>query len=708
MGRNRIRSSFRGTVLSVLKQNIDLVIVLLVISGFVLVASQRLGEAPIPDTDESMTLQVPYEMLFRGKLAFPMYRFLGGNIENVWHSYTPVFFVMLSGFFKVFGWGLLQGRAFNLVMAALLLLIVHLIARKLLNRRAGLIAVVALVSDPTFLDRSRLMRNDFAGAMFALLAFYLYETARQRKKRWFYVASGLAAGAGAMCHTNVLYSLALVGSIMILDRGWRVVRSGALYQFAAGAFAAMAFEVIYDIVDYKNFLLQNRQDEQHFAVLSGWGWWANLKQEITRYHQWYNGSLKFDAPLTLLHIFMFLTIVAVAYLTLRFLLRAWRRDVVKEPRTRILLATAVVVLFFATVTQRKVVFYTVHIAPWFALCVGILLSDGWTWMGRILRGRFRWSKLARTAAIACAALLTVAFTYELFRQTGRYLRNVSDPQLASFEEFRDALRAVVPEDVCPIAFKSGFLWLAFPEKDQCFAVVENRMKDAVDVAGKEYAVIVIQKHFREQKRLAEKLTRNAHLLGELIQTPYGTIQVYYTGTDQRYLSQAPKRFYFFGKRRGTVSEEQVAAAPAVWSADGNELRECTGLADAVVDRDGLLLGDPRQSSRADGFIELCPIKLMPETIYRVSANGKAGADAWTLVVVEEKTGVRLEETAIGASDGMRSVPRAPQAFDGVFRTRKNDRVVLGALPRAEGTAPAFHISRISISEVSSTHSPEKR
>src|SRR5262245_32761918 len=93
-------------------RNLPLIAAVLIIGGFVFVAAQRLGKFPLPDTDESMTLQVPYEMLNRGKLAFPMYQFLGGNIENVWHSFTPVFFVILTGYLKLVGWGLLEARLF--------------------------------------------------------------------------------------------------------------------------------------------------------------------------------------------------------------------------------------------------------------------------------------------------------------------------------------------------------------------------------------------------------------------------------------------------------------------------------------------------------------------------------------------------------------------------------------------------------------------
>src|ERR1044071_87993 len=127
-----------------LRDNFDLLILALLLTAFLFVASRSIGRVPVPETDESYTLQVEYEMVNRGQLSLPMYRYLGGNIENAWHSYTPVYFVILSGFFKVFGWGILEGRVFNLITAVFTLVMAHLIGRRMFNWRVGLIAVALL------------------------------------------------------------------------------------------------------------------------------------------------------------------------------------------------------------------------------------------------------------------------------------------------------------------------------------------------------------------------------------------------------------------------------------------------------------------------------------------------------------------------------------------------------------------------------------
>ena len=485
------------------RRNLEFAFVAALIGGFVFVAMQRLATVPVYGTDESYTLQVPYEILNRGKLALPMYRYLGGNIENVWHSLTPLFFLILSGFLKLFGFGVPQGRLFNLITVVLTLWMVYLIGRRLFEWRVGLVAVLMITSDQTVLERSRQLRNDYAAEALALLAFYLYEAAAQRKSGRLYVASGLAAGAGVMCHTTILYMLGAIFILMLLQDGWRLFASKKLYQFAAGAFAVMSYEIVYDIIDYKNFLAQYRGDEHHFGVLTLQGWWANLLDEPTRYVNWYTAyDVTFHTiPRTLLHLFQVLTAVGIVYLIVRCARQIKRGNGLTEPRVRLLVVTAVMLLFFANLAHKSG-YYNAHLVTWFGLCVGVLVVDSLALIER-LRSTHPRSRLLYRSSIAVAALISVAFAVLLSRQHVRYIKEVRNPELASFEEFQNVLRDIVPDELCPVAVKSPPIWLAFPEKDRCFANIEKRMTPNVDIDGKDYALFV-----RPNCGLARAETRN--------------------------------------------------------------------------------------------------------------------------------------------------------------------------------------------------------
>lgn len=686
------------------KRNFDLAIFALLVAGFTLIAAQRLAEVPVPQVDESYMLHTSYEMLDRGKLSLPFRRFLGGNIENNWHSLTPVHYVIQTAFFKVFGWGIGQGRAFNLILAMIVLLLVHLIGRKLFDWRVGLIAVVMIITDVFFLERSHFLRNDYSAVMFALLAFYLYEAAERRRDWRLFAGSGLAAGAALMCHTAALYIIAAIALLMFARRGWRVVKAKGFYLFALGALAVSAYEIVSDILDWANFRQQYHGDKRHFKLLDAMGWLRNISHEPQRYRRWYAaGSMYSDVPRTLSHLFQYLTIISLAYLAVRMIARIRRGNLTGEPRNRLLIVTLTVVSFFAIITSQKAVYYVAHLTPWFALAVGLMMRDGLDLIDRLRTAgskESRLRKLAYNSALAGSLIFAGMFGYQAVKLYKRYVTNVRSPDAAQFDELKAAIRSIVPGGVCPVEVGDPVLWLAFLEHHLRFAYIEERMEQNVDIDGKEYAMIV-------DPRIAgywlkAVAANHNHLLGELNNTPYGDLQVYYTGADPSLLALAPVRYQFFGKRRGHLSEGQLAGATEVWSAGAAELGECAKLSGAV-EPEGLLVETPRHGARADGLVELCSIDLKPDTIYQLAVDAKGEADGWTLLMIDRKTGAWLQQKRIGEPDTTAG-PSAPRVFDGVFKTGRNNRMLIGVMPRAQEIARPFHISRIRIREIPSAPS----
>src|SRR5262249_6990939 len=537
----------------------DLVLVPLLLAGFLGVAGQRIGAFPVPDDgDESMILQVPYEILNRGKFAWPMYRYLGGNIENAWHSFRPVYYLMLTGFFKIFGWGLTQGRVFNLITAAAALLLVYLIGRRLFDWRAGLVAVIMLIADPTFFERSRMIRNEYPAAMFALLAFYLYEIAADRRSGRYYVASGLAAGAGVMVHTNLLYVPAAIALLMLMREGRRVLTRKPLYQFGGAALAVVAYEIIYDLLDYKNVQLQYHGDRAHFSLHSPADLVNNVVLEYRRYASWYHGAdLVPSLSPHLLHCFQALLAAAIVYLFLVTSRRIKSSQSMADPRVRVLLVTIVAALFLAVVTghKRKYTIYLPNLTPWFAICVGILVRDFLDFMSS---PRFRsWpaAKSLRKPALAALWIALLGYSLLFLRQNYRYYKEITRSGHASFAEFGTVLRSIVPAGICPISITRPVIWLVFPESDRCYATYEGRMDVPTDIVGQEFAVIIPS---GREPEWPDSFFGSFHLIGRMDNTPYGDLRIYYTGTDSSYLSRTPKYFRFFGNRAGYSIEPDGA------------------------------------------------------------------------------------------------------------------------------------------------------
>jgi len=667
--------------------NFDFLIVALMIGAFVIVASQRLGTVPVPETDEAYILQVPYEMLNRGQLSWPMYRYLGGNIENVWHTFSPLFFLLLSGFFKLFGWGILQGRVFMLVSACLVLLMVHLIGRRLVNWRVGLLAVGMLLADQTFFERSRLLRYDFTAAFFALLGFYLFEKADKSERSGYYIASGLAVGAGVMCHPNILYMLGGLGLLMLFRHGWPVIKQKKLYQFTLSALAVMSYVIVYDIIDYKNFLLQNRGDKLHFGLFEEWGIWHNLVGETRRYGRWLSGGELFlNVPRTTLWLFQLLALGAFIYLLVYAARQIKRGNWINKPRVRLLIITIVAVLFHALLLSQKGIYYMAHLTPWFALCVGVMLNDAFNFIGRLGDLSVPRAKLLQRATVVVCALAIIAFGLQLARQNRRYLREVHNPELVQFDEIKSVLRAVVPEGVCPVAIKSPVMWLSFPEHDRCFATIENRMTEALDLDGNEYVVIAPYAYDNARLEGTKELDAKYPLIARLVNTRFGTIHVYYTGTKAYDEARVPVTQYFFGQWRGHVSLEDADQGPEVWSAGAAELASWTRVFDSAF------RAHPDDAHR--DLIQLGSVDLASGKIYWVDVDTDSNPGNWELVITSQETGDRIHEETIG--------PAVDRPRDGPFKlvgTNRITRIAMSVRRAGSDQGGPLRIARMSIREV---------
>jgi len=288
--------------------------------------------------------------------------------------------------------------------------------------------------------------------------------------------------------------------------------------------------------------------------------------------------------------------------------------------------------------------------------------------------------------VAAVSLLAAAgFGFVLVSQSVSYYKALRGSDFVSFDEYVAALHEIVPEGVCPVTKRSPAIWLAFPESDLCFASIESRMKDDVDLRGQEFALIVPEK---SSKRIKER--KHLHYLGELRDTAYKlALRAYYTGSDPRYLTREPKEFRFFGWARGHVSEEQVSAAPEVWSAGPADIGASSKAEESVTSTDAITLYPPAAGS--GGQIQLASVEVKPDTIYQVAIEVLSTLGAWEVAVVDAQ-GSTMVRAKIAEDAGLQHIAE-------LFRTPGADRVRIVAYPRARNSREPISISRITLREV---------
>src|SRR6185369_12853655 len=332
-------------------------------------------------------------------------------------------------------------------------------------------------------------------------------------------------------------------------------------------------------------------------------------------------------------------------------------------------------VFFAIVTQRKVTQYVVHLAPWFALCVAILLRDVVVQIHRLSVIKWRLARPMYAAAVVVVAIVIASYGYELVKQNRNYLTHVRNPDQASFDDLTTALRSVVPDGVCPASIASGYLWLAFPERDDCyFAYMEASLDEPLELEGKDYALIVKPKFEGSVSKLTGAGFERFHLLGELNRTPYGTLLVYYTGNDPRFTALAARRYYFFGHQRGYVSDEQVARSHEVWSASSAEFTWNPAAPSQSFRSDDDDEASPENGHRKGRWMEICAVDLNANSIYQVAADITDQQD-FDLAVIDGQTLFPVERISEGAD--------ASRRFEGLFKTGRNGRVKIAVrVPQA--------------------------
>src|SRR5262249_22331017 len=126
----------------------------------------------------------------------------------------PVFTYIQAGWFRIFGFGIVEARLFNLTLSVGVLLLVYLIARQFGGRWAAVTAIVLLIFDNNYFSNSRWLRNDFASIFFAMSAVFCY--LQWRKNLLWLAAAGLCAALSALSHLNGLYSIGLLGIWLLI------------------------------------------------------------------------------------------------------------------------------------------------------------------------------------------------------------------------------------------------------------------------------------------------------------------------------------------------------------------------------------------------------------------------------------------------------------------------------------------------------------
>jgi 4-amino-4-deoxy-L-arabinose transferase-like glycosyltransferase len=393
---------------------------------------------PRVNVDEPWLMERAYQVLKTGAPRQPMY--------GLDHAYLlqPGYSYVLAGWIGLFGIGIWQARFLSVLLGAGVLAAAGGTATRLGGHGAGLLTMIFLAADSSFLGGARDARTDIPSLFFAALAIAFFVSGRDRRWPWF-VASGAATGAAMLCHGNAYWVAVTLLLWYLVDR-WRRPFAIDGWAYLAGFTAVFGPYLIVLLTHAAEF----RKQLGNFAGdrvpgLSPAFVWQQITREPGRYRDWYFGLVTSLVPNPLLRLFQAAVIIALAVLVVTL---AQRGDAA-EKRSRwkvfwLLVAPAVI---FAGFINNKAAVYMPHLLLGFAVAAGVglqIVADA------TLRRR---AFTVVAAAVVIYGVAAVAY-YE------KWYRSALRSELVPYEMTAATLQTLVPAGA-KLLVASPHFWIPF-------------------------------------------------------------------------------------------------------------------------------------------------------------------------------------------------------------------------------------------------------
>lgn len=190
--------------------------------------------------DEGINVELARNLADFGKLDLIVApNTLSGAGATVGSTGYPIT-VPLAGFFKVFGFGLLQARVYMLLWMNVFLLFFFFIAKKLFGPQVAYWGAFLIITFAPFYGNGRSVMGEIPGFVFFLLSFYFLE---KKKYGW----SGLLLGLSVVSKPSVFIFFIPAYSLVLLLKqdAWRKRLLNLLKVGCASVLALVPWVLIY-------------------------------------------------------------------------------------------------------------------------------------------------------------------------------------------------------------------------------------------------------------------------------------------------------------------------------------------------------------------------------------------------------------------------------------------------------------------------------
>jgi 4-amino-4-deoxy-L-arabinose transferase-like glycosyltransferase len=403
--------------------------------------------------DESWYAVTAHTLLNRGELRDPIFEDFTTLAK--FDPRPPLVFVIMGGFFKVFGTNLYSAKLPFLLSGLVCILLTYLLGCELGRPWVGLLGAIALSTDNLFFLASRTARPETLTTAFALLGVLVYLYARRNNSVKLALLSGLIVGLATMVHLNGFAAAISAGVFALIEFRWSVVRQPRPWAFVAGLLLPLALFIAYSTSDG----VRKAVFIETYTTGEGYGLRDIPRLELTRYRDFVGmGSTRVNLPVnvpTRLHI-------ALALLASAIVLYRYDRELLKNILCLILPA-----MFWWAYERNMTSRYMATGSPYLALLLAGAVVGLWNF-------KPRWHR----AVAICATLLLLSqvagncLLLYLYRQ-------------ADYSAVTRQLRAIIPPDAH--VFGALTFWMALNDRPY-FSWNRTNVKYGID-HGANYLIL---------------------------------------------------------------------------------------------------------------------------------------------------------------------------------------------------------------------------
>ena len=192
----------------------------------------NLSDIPFFRMDEGWDMQAPLELLQRGQLGSPMLE-NGGDQTHYFHVHPPLFYLVVAGFYGIFGFGIASARLSAFLFGGLTLIVLCQILKRQSPQQHLPLSVVfiSVATVPLFFVLSKTVRPDIMLAFFFWSAYYCLVQWRTQQSLVWLALGALSSGLMMLTHYYGLPIIVLWGYRLLEKRAWKQL---VLFWFILG------------------------------------------------------------------------------------------------------------------------------------------------------------------------------------------------------------------------------------------------------------------------------------------------------------------------------------------------------------------------------------------------------------------------------------------------------------------------------------------